>query len=480
MLTLLLNPPSYKGFDGSAGSRYQACREIRSFWYPTWLAYPAGMIEGARLMDASADGLGRKDVLREAARYELVIIHTSTPTFMNDATLAGQLRTSYPKIMIGMVGPHVSIRPHESLLQAPAVDFVAIGEFDDTVTEIAQGVPLQKVKGIVFRSNGSLRQLGPRPPIGNLDRLPFVTTVYARDLHVENYYIGYLKHPYVSLYGGRGCRGRCTYCLWPQTIGGGRYRVRSADNIHDEMVSAKALFPQAKEFFFDDDTFTDHPQLREIAGKIADLGITWSCNARANVPEGTLKLLKESGLRLLTVGFESGNQQILNNIRKGIHIDGARRFARAARAAGVLIHATFILGLPGETRETIEETMAFAREIDPYSLQVSLAAPYPGTKLYEQAKQEGWLMDEGDGLVREGIQNSVISYPWLTKEEIFEAVETFYRRFYLRPAPILRIFKDMLKDRDEFSRRVREGREFFSFMAKRKSMAERSNREFER
>ena len=224
-----------------------------------------------------------------------------------------------------------------------------------------------------------------------------------------------------------------------------------------------------KEFFFDDDTFTDHPHLEEIGRKIGRLGVVWSCNARADVPKKTLEMLKDNGLRLLTVGFESGNQAILNNIRKGISLEGARRFSKAAKEAGVLIHATFILGLPGETRQTMEETMRFSREIDPYSLQVSLAAPYPGTALFEEAKREGWLVGEGGGLTREGIQNSVMAYPWLSKEEIFAAVEVFYRRFYLRPAPILRILKDMLKDREEFSRRIREGKEFFSFMAKRKA-----------
>jgi hopanoid biosynthesis associated radical SAM protein HpnJ len=471
METLFLNPPSFKGFDGSAGSRYQACREVRSFWYPTWLAYPAGMIAGARLLDASAEGITREEVIREAGSYELVVIHTGTPTFENDAALAASLRETHPHLVIGMVGPHVTVSPEESLAASPGLDFVAIGEFDDTVVEISEGRSLDTVKGILFRSNGSIHRTLPRPLIRDLDRLPFVTGVYARDLRVENYFIGYLKHPYVSFYAGRGCRGRCTYCLWPQTIGGGTYRVRSADNICEELSYAKGLFPQVKEFFFDDDTFTDHPQLEEIGRKIGRLGVTWSCNARASVPKRTLEMLKDNGLRLLVVGFESGNQLILNNIRKGITPEGARRFSRAAKEAGVLIHGTFILGLPGETRETMEETMRFTREIDPYSMQVSLAAPYPGTALYEQAKREGWLVGEGGGLVREGIQNSVMAYPWLSKEEIFAAVEVFYRRFYLRPAPILRILKEMLKDRGEFSRRIREGREFFSFMAKRKATA---------
>ncbi len=471
MRTLLLNPPSFKGFDGSAGARYQACREIRSFWYPTWLAYPAGMIEESRLLDASADGITRDDTVSEARGYELIVIHTGTATFEHDAALAGTLKEAYPGVTIGMVGPHVTVFPQETLKEAPAVDFVAVGEFDDAVVEIAREKPLRDVAGIVFRSNGSFQATRPRPLIDDLDRLPFVTKVYARDLNIENYFIGYLRHPYISVYAGRGCRSRCTYCLWPQTIGGGVYRVRSAENIYEEMSAAKRLFPTVKEFFFDDDTFTDHPCLEEIARKIGTLGITWSCNARANLPAKMLHILKDNGLRLLTVGFESGNQKILNNIRKGLSIEGARKFAKAAREAGVLVHGTFILGLPGETRETMTETMQFAREIDPYSIQVSLAAPYPGTVLYEQARNEGWLTGEGAGLVKDGIQNSVMWYPWLSSEEIFEAVELFYRRFYFRPAPIMRILKEMLRDRHEFARRIREGREFFSFMAKRKAAA---------
>ncbi len=182
-------------------------------------------------------------------------------------------------------------------------------------------------------------------------------------------------------------------------------------------------------------------------------------------------MLKENGLRLLVVGFESGNQTILNNVRKGIRLDQARRFMKAARQLDIKVHGTFILGLPGETAETMEQTIRFARELDPYSIQVSLAAPYPGTELYDQARQNGWLAGEGDRLVREGIQDSVLSYEDLTAERIFDEVDLFYRRFYFRPRPILRILREMLTDRDVFRRRIREGKEFFSFMARRKEMA---------
>jgi hopanoid biosynthesis associated radical SAM protein HpnJ len=473
MRTLFLNPPSYGGFDGGAGARYQARREIRSFWYPTWLAYPAGLVAESRLVDAPPAGMGVDDVIHQARGYDLIIINTSTPTIANDARIAELLKEHYTDIKIGFVGPHTIVLPEETLASSKAIDFVTTGEFDYAVAEIAKGIPFDRVDGIVFRFNGSIRRTNDRPPITDLDALPFVTRIYARDLNIYNYYNGYLRHPYVSFYTGRGCRARCTFCLWPQTISGHVYRVRSTENVYEEMVIAKQLFPQAKEFFFDDATLTSNTsRVEEIARKLKSLGITWSCNARANVPKETLKVMKEGGLRLLTVGFESSNQKILNNVKKGINVDRAREFVKAAKELDILIHGTFILGLPGETAETIEQTIRFAQEIDPYSIQVSLLAPYPGTELYAQGIKEGWIIKEKDQLVREGIQNAVISYKGLSREEIFEAVERFYRRFYFRPRPILRILKEMLQDRDEFKRRIREGKEFFTFMSKRKEVIE--------
>jgi len=301
--------------------------------------------------------------------------------------------------------------------------------------------------------------------------LPWVVDVYQRDLTIEKYFIGYLLHPYVSLYTGRGCPAQCTFCLWPQTIGGHKYRVRSAQNVADEMAHAKKLFPQAKEFFFDDDTFTANlPRAREIAQKLKPLGLHWSCNSRANLNYDTIKQLKDCGLRLLLVGYESGSAEILQRVKKGVTLDEMRAFTKACKELDVVIHGTFILGLPIETRETIEQTIRFAQELDVFSIQVSLAAPYPGTELYEMARQNGWFAkrDKTDIIHEDGLQQSTLEYPGLTKEEIFQAVESFYRRYYLRPKPILRIIKTMLEDKEVCVRRLREGYEFFRTMAQRR------------
>ena len=467
--TLFLHPPSFEGFDGGAGARYQARREIRSFWYPTWLAQPAALVPGSRLVDAPPDGLTVDDVLPLASDYELAVLHTSTPSFPYDVKVAEALKAKNAALTIGFVGAHVAVHAEESLRASAAIDFVARNEFDFTIKDVAEGRPLSSVLGVSYRTHGDVRHMPDRPMLEDMDALPYVVDVYQRDLTVEHYVIGYLLHPYVSLYTGRGCRSKCTFCLWPQTVGGQRYRTRSVEHVLGEIERARRYFPQVKEYFFDDDTFTDDlPRAEAIARGLGKLGVTWSCNAKANVPRETLRVLRENGLRLLLVGYESGSPTILNNIKKGVRVDVARRFTQDARGLGIKIHGTFIVGLPGETRETIERTIDYACEIDPHTIQVSIAAPYPGTFLHRQAKENGWLTG-GDLLDTAGVQKSALSYPHLPDTEIVGAVERFYRRFYFRPRKMSVMAMEMLRDWETMKRRLREGREFFSFLAHRRA-----------
>src|ERR1700758_4027197 len=408
MKTLFLHPPSFDGFDGGAGSRYQAKREIRSFWYPTWLAQPAALLPDSKLIDAPPARLKLDQVLPLAREYEVAVLHTSTPSFASDVRVAEALKDCNPKLKIGFVGAKVAVEPEDSLGASAAVDFVAREEFDFTIKEVAEGRPWDAIDGLSFRAaSGTIVHNRNRAVLEEMDRLPFVTEVYKRDLRIEDYFIGYLKHPYVSLYTGRGCKSRCTFCLWPQTVGGHRYRVRSVGHVIDEIRLAKSCFPQVKEFFFDDDTFTDdRPRAEAIARELGKLGMVWSCNAKANVPREPLKVMR---------------------------VDVARKFTKDCHELGIAIHGTFILGLPGETKETIEETIRFAREINPHTIQVSLAAPYPGTYLHRQAVENGWLHIGHAELIDErGVQIAPLHYPHLSHTEIFESLESFYKRFYLR------------------------------------------------
>jgi hopanoid biosynthesis associated radical SAM protein HpnJ len=468
--TLFLQAPSFDGFDGGAGSRYQAKREVKSFWYPTWLAQPAALVPGSRVLDAPAEELTVAQSLAIARDYDLVIIHTSTPSFPTDARFSELLKEAKPGIVIGLVGAKTMVDPDGSLKATTAVDFVCREEFDYTCKDVADGLPLADIKGLSYRGvDGRIVHNLPRPILENMDDLPFVAPIYQRDLKIANYFIGYLKHPYVSFYTGRGCRSKCTFCLWPQTVGGHRYRVRSAENVIAEVKWIKENMPEVKEIMFDDDTFTDTsnlPRVEAIARGMGELGMTWSCNAKANVPYNTLKVMKDNGLRLLLVGYESGDDEILHNIKKGLRTDIARRFTADCRKLGIVIHGTFILGLPGETQETIQKTIQFAQEINPHTIQVSLAAPYPGTSLYKQAVAEGWLQEsDAQHLVNEkGVQLAAISYPHLSKEEIFHSMEVFYKRFYFRPSKIWEIVREMLTSWEMTRRRLREGAEFFRFL----------------
>ncbi|MBA3812592.1 MAG: hopanoid biosynthesis associated radical SAM protein HpnJ [Caulobacteraceae bacterium] len=472
--TLFLQAPSFDGFDGGAGSRYQAKREIKSFWYPTWLAQPAALVEGSRLVDAPPHRQSLGDVLPLARDYDLVVLHTSTPSFASDVKTIEAMKSLNPDLKAGLIGAKVAVDAEGSLRAAPEVDFVARNEFDFTILDVAKETPWADIAGLSWRNaSGVITHNPDRAILENMDALPFVTPVYQRDLTIENYFIGYLKHPYISIYTGRGCKSRCTFCLWPQTVGGHRYRTRSVGHVIEEIAWAQKAFPQVKEFFFDDDTFTDDlPRAEAIARELGRLGVTWSCNAKANVPRESLKVLKDGGLRLLLVGYESGNQQILYNIKKGMRIEVAEKFTKDCHDLGITIHGTFIVGLPGETRETLKETAEWARRINPHTIQVSLAAPYPGTFLYDQAVKNGWLDADNAELVDEhGIQIAPLTYPHLSHAEIFESVETFYKRFYFRAGKIGAIVGEMVRSPEMMKRRLREGVEFFEFLKERRGAA---------
>ena len=474
MRTLFLQAPTFDGFDGGAGSRYQAKREIKSFWYPTWLAQPAALVPNSKLIDAPPHDIKLPEIVAQANDFDLVVLHTSVPSFKSDVKTIEALKAKNPKLIAGLIGAKVAVDAAGSMAQAPAVDFCARNEFDFTVKEVADGVPMAEIKGLSYRNaDGVVVHNEDREIMTDMDQLPFVTSVYKRDLEMEKYFIGYLKHPYISFYSGRGCKSRCTFCLWPQTVGGHTYRTRSVAHVIEEIKYCLKEFPQTKEFFFDDDTFTDNlPRAEEIARELGKLGVTWSCNAKANVPRETLKVLKENGLRLLLVGYESGNQQILHNIKKGMRVEVAEKFTKDCHDLGIAIHGTFILGLPGETKETIQETIAFAKRINPHTIQVSLAAPYPGTFLYKQAVENGWLDIENAELVDEnGVQVAPLHYPHLSHTEIFTSVEEFYKKFYFRAPKIASIVSEMVRSPDMMKRRLREGVEFYRFLKERQGTA---------
>jgi len=468
MKTLLLNPPSFPKFDGGASSRWPATREITSYWYPVWLAYPAGLIQNSRLLDAPPHDVSPEETIRIAREYDFVVLYTSTPGFKNDVRLAEMIKAANPQTKIAFVGPHVTVQPEQSLKASAAIHFVTRKEIDYAVAEFASGKPLADITGISFRKNGHVVHNPHRPALEDLDALPFATDVYKRDLDITKYNVPFLLYPYVSFYTSRGCPALCTFCLWPQTISGHQWRTRSTDNVAAEVKRTRELFPEMKEIFFDDDTLAwNKKRTLELCEKLKPLKATWSCTSRVHTDYETLKAMKEAGCRLLIVGFESGDPQILKNIKKGARVEQALEFMKNCKQVGIVVHGDFIIGLPGETHETIERTVKFAEQLDCETIQVSIAHPYPGTEFDNYLRKHSYLTE--DEMTDEvGHQLPNIQYPGLSRQEIVDAVESFYGRYYFRPRIVFRIVRRALFDGAERRRLYKEAQEYLQLRAKRK------------
>jgi radical SAM superfamily enzyme YgiQ (UPF0313 family) len=241
------------------------------------------------------------------------------------------------------------------------------------------------------------------------------------------------------------------------------------------MAKVKEYWPDLKEVFFDDDTFNiQKARTVELCSKLKPLKMTWSCTSRVTTDYETLKAQKEAGCRLLIVGYESGNQQILKNIKKGATIERARDFTRDTKKLGLVVHGDFIIGLPGETRETIEQTIKFAKELDVETIQVSLAHAYPGTELYDFAQKNGFIVN-GQQMVDEGgHQMAMLEYPGLPREEALDAVHRFYDEYYFRPKAMFRIVRKAVFNGTERKRLYKEAKAFMKLRAQRKKyVAER-------
>jgi hopanoid biosynthesis associated radical SAM protein HpnJ len=467
--TLFLNPPSFENFDGGASSRWPATREIESYWYPVWLAYPAGMLEGSKLLDAPPHHVSFDQTVEMLKDYEFLVLFTSTPGLPGDIELAKRAKDVNPKLKIAFVGPHVTVLPEETLKQCPAIDFVVRKEFDYAVTDYAKGKSLEEIAGVSYRKNGSVVHNPVGPEISDLDALPDVTDIYYRDLDVKRYNVPFLLHPFVALYTTRGCPAQCTFCLWPQTLSGHPWRKRSTDAVVREMAKAKEYWPWVKEYFFDDDTFNiQKARTIELCEKLKPLKLTWSCTSRVTTDYETLKSMREAGCRLLIVGYESGDPQILKNIKKGATVERAKQFTKDCHKLGLKVHGDFILGLPGESRESIRRTTDFAKELDVETIQVSVAHAYPGTEMYDFAIKNGFIVPGTAMVDKAGHQIAHIKYPNIDPEEILESVHRFYDEYYFRPKAVYRILRKAAFNGEERRRLYKEAKAFLTLRAVRK------------
>jgi anaerobic magnesium-protoporphyrin IX monomethyl ester cyclase len=490
MKILILNPPYFKKF--SRSQRSPAVTKSGCIYYPMWLAYATGILEQAgfdvKLIDAPGDGFDLGYVLRLAEEYdpELTVLDTSTPSIHNDVEIAGAIKEKI-NTFICLVGTHVSALPEESLAMSDAVDAVARREYDYTLLELAEKLKadssklideskkrkcwLRDIMGLSYRLNGSIHHNENRPLIQNLDEVPFVSEVYKKHLRIENYFYGGNLHPVVTVVSGRGCPNRCIYCLYPQTMTGHKYRYRSIKNVVDELEYIKETFPQMKEVFLEDDTLTvNRERCLEFSDEILsrELKITWSTNSRADADYKTLKAIKKAGCRYLCVGFESAEQSILDNMHKNLRVSQIYEFMENAKKVGLLVHGCFLVGNPGETKVTLEKTLAMAKELNPDSAQFFPLMVYPGTEAYDWAVVNDYLTtrDYREWLTEDGLHNCVVSRPGLSARELVEFCDHARSSFYFRPRYIIRKGFQSLTNFNEAKRNIKAGLISFKYLVK--------------
>lgn len=471
MNVLFLNPPYLRRF--SRSQRSPAVTRSGTLYYPMWLSYAAANTERyghtIHLIDAPASGIETNDIPQSVPwTPQLMVLETSTPSIRNDLEVAEFLSKVWPACHISMVGPHVTAIP-EDALNSPYVHSVMRGEYDDTVHYLAECLDgmnsLDSVKGLSWSDAGEIIDNPARPLIDDLDELPFVSRIYHRFLNPEDYFNPNALYPMMTILSGRGCPYGCSFCVYPHTMTGLRPRLRSAANVADEIEEIAEAFPGVRSVFFEDDTLTTKKQhARALSNEMIRRGLdlSWTANARADVDPETLQIMSRAHLRCLCVGFESASEDILSDMKKRLHTDDALRFMQDARRANVLVHGCFIMGMPGETMETMNATLDWAIRLDPDTAQFYPLMVYPGSPAFEQVRRSGHLTTDNyeEWLSPEGYHTAITRTESLSSYDIVRFCGKARRRFYLRPRYIIRKLIQALEDEGERIRIIRAFRTF--------------------
>jgi len=461
MKVFFLNIPYHARF--TRESRSPGVAPSGTLYYPIYLALAAGLVRShgytIDFLDAPAENydLARTEARVAAFHPDLIVATTVTASVFHDIRVMDELAEKTGALTM-LVGTHPTARPIETLKMSPSLDFVAVGEYDFTVLEVVESLAQKKdraafsgVKGLAYRFEDQLLLNERRPWCEDLDSIPWASLIYKDFLKIEHYSYGAQLHPEVTIVSGRGCPYQCTFCVFPQTITGQRYRPRSIKDVVDEMEFIQKTWPHNKEIMFEDDTLTvDKERMRQLSEEILRRGlkVIWSGNARADFDDvALLKLMKKAGCRLFCVGFESADQGILDEMRKGgSTIKIREKFVSACTEAGIMIHGCFLFGGANETRETMRGTLEMAKRMKLDTAQFFPIMVYPGTRAYEEAKSKGDLDSENyeEWLRGSGYYASQIHRGELSGEAIAAFTDRAYHEFYLRPSFILRKLQQFL------------------------------------
>ena len=486
---IFINGPFLDMF--SRESRSPAVTKSGTLYYPAWLAYACGLAEDngfeCKLIDSIADKISfDKSVdMVVSSNPGIVVISTSTPSIEADLDFAKAIKKKSDKTLTVLVGTHASSVDDEIILENDFIDIIARREYDLIILELLKclrdGEEWFDVLGITYESNGSVHKNADMPYIHDLDILPFASKVYSKHLTIKNYFYGHIRYPMVSIFTSRGCNARCNFCLYPQTMFG-NFRKRSPKNIADEFLWISKNLPEVKEVLIDDDTFTMNlKHAQKVSQKLINNNnkILWTCEARATLNYETLSLMRKAGCRLIVTGFESISQDVLNKVKKGIKFSNVDAFVDDAKKAAIKIHACFMAGNPGDTKETLNATLKWALKKNFDTAQFFPLQVYPGTKAYDWAKENGYLkkQDYRDWITPSGMHNMTIlkNDMGLTFQECLDFCDFARRRFYLRPKYIIgKIFQGILKPQ-EFKKNLKGFMKIYKHLFKTVSKEVRLN-----
>ena len=484
MRVQFINPPFLGRF--SRSQRSPGIIKSGTMYYPYWLAHAAALVEKhgheIDLIDAPASNLTEADVHERVKTFQpqLIVMESVTASWYSDCEIAVNLKKQLPGVVICMVGTHITALWKETLDRYPEIDFAAIGEYDFAILELAEALASNRqnfaeILGLAFRCEGKAIRTANRPLIQNLDELPWIAPIYKRFLNPKDYYFNLSYYPMIMLIGGRGCNSMCFYCVYPQVVHGHAYRHRSPENIVGEMLWVQKNMPEVREITFEDDNFgADRHYARQFAELVKAKGVRlpFFANLRTTVDDETLQALRDAGLRNCAVGFESGDNTILRNMRKGQNTEIQARFVKSAHELGLLVHGCFMVGFPGETRETMQKTLDLAYKVAPDSAQFYPVMPYPGTGAYAYYKEKGYLATENfrEWLTEDGGHRCVINLPDLTPTEIEQFCEIAFRKFHFRLKYLLYKFRQAILHPREGWRSLVAGLYFFWYTLTNKRM----------
>jgi len=491
MKLVYLNGP-YHRLPYSRSSRSPAVTKSGTIYYPVWLAYAAGLTQQETDFDIELiDAVARRWDHPELVDYlkqqppDVVFCDTSTPSIDEDLATAAILKQTFTRCRIVLVGTHATARPEEvfqrsaeitgNYKEVSLIDAVIRGEYDVTAIELAralaEGSSWENISGVTLYRDGEFIHTPDRELLANLDKLPFVSKIYKQHLRVEDYFFAAAKFPMTMIITSRGCPHGCRWCLYPQVMHRGRYRTRSSANVAAEFAFMADEMPEIREVGIEDDLFTGNKKrLREICELLIRQNnkLNFWCDTRVDLDYETMRLLKAAGCRLLIAGFESADQIILDKINKGTKVERAFQFMTDARRVGLLVHGCFVLGNPGETHASMQATLEFAKKLDPDTVQFFPMIVYPGTGMYDWARDNNYLRSEDyrQWLTDEGLHNSVVDLPHLPGNEVLQFCDHARREFYLRRSYIFRKLAQSLTNIHEARRNVKAFRRFARHLVK--------------